>query len=107
MQLNANDTTYMVVSDQFLLQQFTTLFEKITQLTSEVKELKSNQSKDNLLSEEQLAQILGVCQRTVKNRLNSRVMDFIQIKGKRYVRQSELDRYLNLHLIPKKKVCIN
>lgn len=57
---------------------------------------------DPLLSEEELARRLDVCNRTIRNRLKAREMAYTEIKGKRYVRLSELDRYINRHTVPAK-----
>src|SRR5438067_1168991 len=102
MPLEGNSSLLVVGDSNFISQEFSELKAHLFQLTSLFRSLKPKED-DPLLTEEHLAAKLGVCEKTIKNRLKNREMDYIEIKGKRYVRQSEFNRYLNTYLIPRKK----
>ncbi len=95
-----NNSNLFAVSELFLTQQLNNLS---NQLKKEVENLRNEIEKsDPVLTEERLGEILGIGSRAIRNRLRDRHMDYIEILGKRYVRQSEFDRYLNEYLIPRK-----
>lgn len=99
MDFNCSDDL-IIVNKKFLLEQFSSLKSEMrNEFNDQVKALKQE---DVLLTEDRVAEILGVCERTVRNRLKERKMSYSEIKGKRYVRSSELDRYIYEHTIPRK-----
>ncbi len=99
---SGGDNNLIVISQDFLTQKFDFFCSEINSLKEIIKNLKSA-PKDPLLAEEDLAILLKVGTRTIKNRLRERVMDYAEIQGKRYVRQSEVDKYIAKYIIPKRK----
>ncbi|HTE26183.1 hypothetical protein [Flavitalea sp.] len=97
-------TNELVLSSQlWFLDQFKQFQAHIQTLDKTIQAF-GNPPKDPLLSELDIAKELGVGIKTIKNRLTKdRVMAYAEINGKRYVRQSELEKYVNHYMITAKR----
>lgn len=98
----AGSSAVLLISEDAIAKYLQPLINQIAALSEIVKGI-TLVDPDPLLSEEEVAGRLGRCVRTMRNRLKNREMEYIEIRGKRFVYSSEFNRYIKSHCIPRKK----
>ena len=99
--MESKSISHILIAEDLIMQLFGDLKDEVVQLKSFVKNLAAT-GNDRLLTLDHVAKILNRCPRTIYNRLKNREISHIEIKGDKYIYQSELDRYLKEYTILRK-----
>lgn len=75
------------------------LLESINQIKSDIEAIKKSNHSDDLLTSEEARKMLDICPSTWQEYRENKVIPFAQIGRKIYVRRSDIESFIDSHMI--------